>query len=33
MIDIYHSKHIYDYCEDDDMDAEDQGFMIGYLEA
>lgn len=30
-IDYYNPKEIYDYVEQDEMDAADQGFMIGYL--
>ncbi len=32
-IDIYKIKEIEQYCEEDEMNADDQGFMLGYLEA
>ncbi len=33
MIDIYKVDEIEKYCEEDEMDSSDQGFMMGYLEA
>jgi len=33
MIDIYKVDEIEKYCEEDEMDGCDQGFMMGYLEA